>query len=563
MPSLKSDALRFILRFTVVALVVASGFLIAQESPKFSETIDVSLVNVEVIVTGPNGERVRGLTAADFTIVEEGKPQQIVNFAEYAGAGGNVKVGVEAAAAAHTAAEPPPRQPRTFIVFVDEVALVGAKADIRPTINDVLRQALQPGDTGAVLSWTNRLNVRQGFTGDVAALEKAIDALPKPGPLFTIDGMQQQWREDEAFWRSVAADPRNADLMLGGDLLTTSIVGQSMATVAWMDMKSKVRAINAAMTAMAGAEGRKVLLLVTHRFSRHIGQEYSLASRVKLDKPPAKTPRFDALRMIESVAETANATGFTIYGLHPEGLRATLESAEVSLAPDANSGPVGVRDHMILMNETESLELVSERTGGEYAFGSDALKLLPRVTEDLTDYYSLAYRTPSRGHDNRRKISVRVKNRNYRVRARSQYVERSDATRMKDRVSASVFAPIDPGTIPIVAEVDSNASSSRLPLTIRIPISALTTIANDGKHTGAFTVYVAWNSSGTVSDVTRDTQPFTINVADLERAKSSHFTYNLDVRIDANTRALGVGVLDETSKEFGVVTVPLAAAAGS
>jgi VWFA-related protein len=561
MTSLKSDvsdALRFFL------LVFVSGFLIAQESPRFSETIDVSLVNVEVIVTGPNGERVRGLTAADFTIVEEGKPQQIVNFAEYAGGAGNVKVGVEAAAAAHAAPEPPPRQPRTFIVFVDEVALVGAKADIRPTINDVLRQALQPGDTGAVLSWTNRLNVRQGFTGDVAALEKAIDALPKPGPLFSIDGMQQQWREDEAFWRSVANDPRNAELALGGDRMTDSVIGQSMATVAWMDMKSKVRAINAAMTAMAGAEGRKVLLLVTHRFSRHTGQEYSLAHRVNLDRPPARTPQFDALRMVESVAETANATGFTIYGLHPEGLRATLESAQVSLAPNANSSPVGVRDHMILMNETESLELVSERTGGEYAFGSDALKLLPRVTEDLTDYYSLAYRTPARGSDNSRRISVRVKNRDYRVRARSQYVERSDATRMKDRVSASVFAPIEPGTIPIEAQVDANAGASRLPLTIRIPISALTTIAGNGKHTGAFTVYVAWNSSGTVSDVTRDTQPFTIDVADLERAKSSHFTYNLDVRIDANTRALGVGVLDETSKEFGVVTVPLAApAAGS
>lgn len=558
MPSQKSD----VLRFAVIAFLVAGGLLTAQESPKFSETIDVSLVNVEVIVTDRNGERVRGLAAADFTIVEEGKPQRIVNFAEYAGSSANDSVTVDAAPAKR-AAEPPPRQPRTFIVFVDEVALVAAKADIRATINDVLRTALQPGDTGAVLSWTNRLNVRQGFTGDVASMEKAINALPKPGPLFTIDGMQQQWREDEAFWRSIAEDPRNAGLVAGDASLTDAVIGQSMATVAWMDMKSKVRAINAAMTAMAGAEGRKVLLLVTHRFSRHTGQEYSLGTRTTLDNPPGKTPRFDALHMIESVAETANATGFTIYGLHPEGLRATLESAGVSLAPDVSAGPVGLRDHLILMNETESLELVSERTGGEYAFGTDALKLLPRVTEDLSDYYSLAYRTPARGDDNRRRISVRVKNRDYRVRARSQYVERSDATRMKDRVSASVFAPIEPGTIPIVAEVDAGGSTSRLPLTIRIPISALTTIANNGKHSGAFTVYVAWNSSGTVSDVTRDTQPFTINVADLERARDSHFTYNLDVRIDENTRALGVGVLDETSKEFGVVTVPVGSAAGS
>src|SRR5688572_29423631 len=153
-------------RVAVIAVLLFDQFAIAQDVPAFSERIDVSLVNVDVIVTDRDGKRVRGLKAEDFTVLEEGKPQQIANFAEYAAAAETVDVSVDASAPEATAAEPPPRQQRTFLVFVYEIALLAAKEDIRPSIAEVLNKALQPGDIGAVLSWTNRLNVRQGFTSD-------------------------------------------------------------------------------------------------------------------------------------------------------------------------------------------------------------------------------------------------------------------------------------------------------------------------------------------------------------------------------------------------------------
>src|SRR5687768_16858811 len=169
---------------TAVAPLLLSPFAIAQDTPRFSERLDVSLVNVEVIVTDRDGNRVRGLKAEDFTILEEGKPQQIANFAEYAAAAQAVEVSVDGPAPAARAAEPPPRQQRTVLVFVDEIALLASKEDIRLAITDVLDNALQPGDVGAVLSWTNRLNVRQAFTTDLDAMRAAIGRLPKPGPVF-------------------------------------------------------------------------------------------------------------------------------------------------------------------------------------------------------------------------------------------------------------------------------------------------------------------------------------------------------------------------------------------
>jgi VWFA-related protein len=548
MPSRMRDILR-----AAFAVLLFANLAAAQESPRFSETIDVSLVNLEVIVTDRNGERVRGLTPGDFIVLEDGKPQTIVNFAEYAGEPQTDRVSVQSPAPARTA-EAPPRQPRTFLVFVDEIALVMSKADFRPALIETLRTVLEPGDTASVMTWTTRLNVRHGFTTDLGAIERAIGALPKPGPLFGDYGYLRQIAAEEEFWRSLAFDPRNAGMIDG-----TGLFAESLAMTSMMDTKTKVRTINAAMTAMAGAEGRKVLLLVAHRFSRHAGREFFLPSRYDSSEPPPRNPWLDQRVLIESVAATANATGFTIYGVYPEGLQGSMDTAEVHTLPPGNGGgPAGGRDHHILMNETESLELVAGRTGGEYAFGSDVLRLLPRIAGDLTDYYSVAYRTAARGTDNRRKISVRARNRDYTVRARTEYVERSDSTRMRDRVTASVFAPIDKGTIPIRVEFGPQpAGRDTWPLKIQIPISYLATAVKDGAHNGAFTVYLAWNSRAGTSDATRKTQRFTIKAEDLERAKESYFTYNFDVRIDDRTRALGVGVLDETSKEYGVLTVPL------
>lgn len=551
MTSTKNDAPAVRSRYAVIAVAVllAAAVAIAQDTPRFSETVDVALINVDVIVTDRNGERVRGLTADDFILLEEGKPQTIVNFAEYAAGAAEASVSVEGAAPGQRrAAEPPPRQPRTFLIFVDEVGLVHAKEDFRQELAETLRQSLQPGDTGAVLSWTNRMNVRQGFTSDVEALENAIMALPKPGPVFTVDGTFTSFREDEAFWRSVALDPMNSG-MIGDFNPVATLEQRSAGMVGYLDLKSKVRAINASMTAMAGAEGRKVLLLVTHRFSRRPGHEYSTPLRATAG--PTRPGLYHAMDLIESVHHTANATGFTVYGLYPAGIRATMDSAETGGMPNADAPPVGARDHLILMAETESLDLISDRTGGEYAFGSDALKLLPRVADDFTDYYSLAYRTTTRGFDNRRKIAVRTKNRDYTVRARTEVVERTEKTRMRDRVSAAVFAPLDRGLIPIEVELTGNK------LNVRVPISALTTVEKNGVHQGAFSVYLAWNAGGTISETTKKTQPFTIKAAELARAKQSHFTYTVEVNTDAGTRALGVGVLDETSNEYGVVQVPV------
>jgi hypothetical protein len=57
--------------------------------------------------------------------------------------------------------------------------------------------------------------------------------------------------------------------------------------------------------------------------------------------------------------------------------------------------------------------------------------------------------------------------------------------------------------------------------------------------------------------VQRRSQKFTIDEKQLERARGSHFTYEMEVKLDHLVDRIGVGVFDETSKEWGLITVPV------
>jgi hypothetical protein len=62
----------------IVPLLIAAA-AIAQQPP-ITEKIEVSVVNVDVTVTGADGQPVWGLSADDFEIFDDGRRQAITNF---------------------------------------------------------------------------------------------------------------------------------------------------------------------------------------------------------------------------------------------------------------------------------------------------------------------------------------------------------------------------------------------------------------------------------------------------------------------------------------------------
>src|SRR5437764_15038593 len=103
-------------------LLFLAGLAAAQTPniPRAGESIDVSIVNVDTVVTDKHGARIHGLRKDDFEIYENGVRQPITNFAEYASerqaaSAGAAMPSTTSAVTQHTQA--PPRQRRTIIVF--------------------------------------------------------------------------------------------------------------------------------------------------------------------------------------------------------------------------------------------------------------------------------------------------------------------------------------------------------------------------------------------------------------------------------------------------------------
>src|SRR5690242_16923779 len=100
-----------------------------QTLPRAGETIDVSIVDFDVVVTDRKGHRIHGLTKDDFEVFEGKTPQTITNFAEYT-------------------ADTPQREKRTIALFIDR--FFDAKFRVMPTyaaIKKTLHELIAPGDS--------------------------------------------------------------------------------------------------------------------------------------------------------------------------------------------------------------------------------------------------------------------------------------------------------------------------------------------------------------------------------------------------------------------------------
>jgi hypothetical protein len=330
-------------------------------------------------------------------------------------------------------------------------------------------------------------------------------------------------------------------------------------------MQLRVAAINSAINSMAGIEGKKILLLATRRLGEVAGAEFAYRAGSQQLSWDLKT-RFNTDTLRKSIIDNANASGVTIYPVNPPGANMSMPDTEY-YEIDQGAGPAqrGAAEQLTLMNETVAMEQIAEETGGLMAVGTKKIvELLPRVVSDASDYYSLAYRVTSTGTDYARKIVVKTRNPEYTVRTRTQFVEKSDDTRMRDRLRGTLFRAEQSGsTIDIRAAARPSKKTSRkktmMEVRVRIPIGGLTMLPQaNGKHGGKFSIYVAAaNDLNELSDVTQKSQPFEVAPPELAQARTSHFTYDLDVEVNDKTKYLAVGVFDEVGRTYGLRRIDL------
>ncbi len=165
-------------RVGLIAVLLAAAPLTAQKPPApdqkpfppVAEKVEVSVTNVEVVVTDSKGNRVAGLTRDDFEVYQDGTPQKISNF--YAVSGGKVLlddgkvVGLDSPEAK---AEIPAELKAKYVLFIDNLNIQPQNRNrMFKSLEEFVKQTIGARAEGMVVSYNRSLKVRRKFTSEAS-----------------------------------------------------------------------------------------------------------------------------------------------------------------------------------------------------------------------------------------------------------------------------------------------------------------------------------------------------------------------------------------------------------
>ncbi len=550
--------LKYAIRARSVALaILISAAVMAQEKPagelpKLVESIDVRVINIDVVVTDKKGNPVTGLKKDDFEIYENGVPKLISNF--YA-VEGSKPVNVEnepappptPAAQATQREEIPENMKRRIIFYVDNLSMAPFNRNrVFQHMKEFVKNAMRPGDEAMVATFNRSMKVRVPFTKDPVQIQQMLDAITGESALGgnTVSERKQvegQIKDAQSYDEAVAA-------------------ARTYASSVEHDLRQSASSLNGLMSTLAGLDGKKILVLTSEGFPMQPGREvFYYIDEISKEKQwnfsgtLLEAMAFDSSSLIQSIARTANANGITMYTIHAAGLSGgDTFSAEHSQPTSFTVAQAASS------NTTESMHLMADMTGGLASIQTNNYALaFKRIQQDLESYYSLGYRAGTERVDRQRRIDVRVKNRNYIVRNRETFVEKSTFAEMSDRVIANLLYRAKANDLNVLVKMNTPIATEdglfRVPVEIQIPMDSLTLLPQgDSEYAGGFDIYVAVaNKEGDMSDVSRKSHQLRVPTSDLPRAKGKYYTYALDLLMEKGLNRVSVGVIDQISNVSG------------
>lgn len=519
------------------------------ELPKLIENIDVRVINVDVVVTDKRGNPITGLKAEDFEIFENGVPKPVSNFYEVES--GRPKLEAfekDAAAPAPEKEEIPDKLKRRIIFYVDNLTLSPFNRNrVFEQTKAFVKQVMRPGDEAMIATYNRSMKVRVPFTRDISQIESILQTMATESGLGIANKSERKSTEDRI------RESQSYDEAI-------AIARQYAASIEH-DLRQSVSSLNALMSTLAGVEGKKVLVLTSEGFPIQPGREmfYFIDEQARekgwsnATSTMLESMTFDSADEIQKVAKTANANGITVYTIHAAGLSGGMEmSAEYSRPVSSNVSQAA------LSNTTESMQLIAQMTGGLASVNSNNFAgAFERIQKDLDSYYSLGYRAGTERVDRQRYLQVKVKNKDYRVRSRQTFVEKSMFAEMSDRVVANLLYRGKDNDLAILARIGQpipvEDGMFRIPVDVQIPMESLTLMPQgDTEVVGGFDVYVVVaNKDNDMSDVARKQHQIRLPAIDVAKIKGKFYTYTLDLLVERGLNKISIGVVDQISNTTG------------
>lgn len=266
--------MRHVLAGLVVASLASRVATAADPIPGVARSVEVSITNVDVVVTDAKGRAVTDLTPLDFVVTQEGKPQAISNFSFVRNAT-PISVSPPEPASAEQAAPPaqaaPPPGPAGahLVVFLDFLHMTGVNRNRAvASLAEFLPRTVGPRVEVQIVTWDRALRSRGPFTSDGRVLSAVLESLKGESTLGDAPAREKN-RLFGMIDTALNADPRSRG----------PLIDQAISSVrAWCDgeahdVDATLDAARSTAATLSGVEGRKILIFVTEKLPPSPGRE--------------------------------------------------------------------------------------------------------------------------------------------------------------------------------------------------------------------------------------------------------------------------------------------------
>ena len=506
--------------------------------PPISERVEVSVTNVDVIVTDSKGNRVTGLNRGDFEVFQDNVPQTITNF--YAVSGGKLlledgkEIPIDSPA---VAAEIPRELTTRYIIYIDNLNIQPQNRNrMFKRLKEFVSANVGPQAEAMVVTYNRSLKVKRKFTSEKGEVLAAIEETE----LETGGGTTLASERRDAIAR--INDAQSEDQAIR----TARSYSQSLRN----DLQFTVDAFKTSLNGLAGVEGRKIFLYVSEGLPASAGAELfdTVQKKFPSGRGTLETLDYDMNSRYASLVQAANSNGVTIWALDASGLSADeLVSAE-NRYMEARPSSFAMRQ-----NTQAPLLMLAEQTGGMAAINTNDWKSsLDELSKDFSNFYSIGYRSTRAAADRPHSVEVRVKRKGLRVRARKGLLEKSTETRTAEAVVASLFYPRNDNPLAVSVTLGEprpyDNENYLLPVRIAVPVGKLGLVPSGDRYEGQFFVYfVVLDALGKQSDLQVQRQAVTVPAKDFTNAQRKDFYYDVQLLVVPGGQKLAVALRDGVS----------------
>ncbi len=521
------------------------------------KNVDVSITNLDTVVTDSKGNRVAGLRKEDFEVVEDGLQQILTNF--YAVEAGMLKVvgddpvptqALAAGAAAPANVEagnaqvaPLPVLKTRIVIFVDNLNISASNRNrVLRSIEAFARTNVKDNVEAMVVTWERSLKVLRKFTNDgrdVADVLKQVEEISAQGAARlgerrdVLKAIDDSTSVDEAVYR-----------------IRSYILAQKN------DLDFTVDNLKTAINQLSGVEGKKIFLHVSDGLPQSPGYELWLYAQEKYRNQSLlmNAQEFDKTAGFVGVIRNANAAGVTIYAVDAGGL-----AIDESVSAENRSMGSRLDTFAQKNNDQAMLTLMSEETGGTAILNkNDITAALNDLERDCTSYYSLGYRSLRSGADRPHKVDVKVKRKGLMARARRSYLEKSPETRITEATLSALVFPRGDNPLAVGLETGTPAPADRanflVPIRIRVPYSRITLLPDGSKLKGRLILYfVVLDSVGKQSDLTQQTVPIEVEAKGFDALSKKDFVYDGRLLMIPGGQRLSIAIRDDLTNAVSYI----------